>query len=55
MFEAPQVQLPQAPPPPPMFGSDAVKGKPKSKSMQPTFLGQSATPTNTGQKTLLGT
>ena len=48
---------PMAPPPPPVFGADAdVKGKPKVKSMQPTFLGGDSVPkpNQLGNKTLLG-
>lgn len=51
--------VPAAPPPPPMFGATA----PRSKGQAPqtggggfaTVLGAAANPTNTGQKTLLGT
>lgn len=50
---------PAAPAAPTMFGEQRAgqKKKPKQKSMQPTFLGteQAANPSNTGQKTLLGT
>lgn len=47
----------QSPAPPPMFGASQSPGqKPQPKSSQPTFLGSqlNANPTNTGQKTLLG-
>lgn len=42
---------------PPMFGSQPQGKKPKAKSQTPTFLGSEAVanPSNTGQKTLLGT
>lgn len=56
-FKPPDVQMPAQPPPPAPMG--AVQGqKPQKKSMQTTFLGTGATPTNeTGPKggaTLLG-
>lgn len=58
-FEAPPLPtIGAAPAPPPMFGADPNStGKPKKKSMQPTFLGTGATPQagQLGQKTLLGT
>lgn len=50
--------LPQAPTPPPMFGTQTQPGqKPQPKASQSTFLGSSlfANPSNSGQKTLLGT
>ncbi len=50
--------LPNAPAPPPMFGSPTSPGqKPQAKSSQPTFLGKGlfASPADSGQKTLLGT
>lgn len=57
--EAPPLpQLPQAPAPPPMFGEQQKKKKPKRQSTMPTFLGtgqaEQGNPANTGQKTLLG-
>lgn len=65
MFSAPSTPaapalpaIPQAPSPPPMFGqqSQPSGSKPQPKG-QPTFLGAGlqANPSNTGQKTLLGT
>lgn len=50
------VILPQAPAAPPVFGQSTVGQKPKPKSSQSTFLGADlfANPSNTGQKTLLG-
>lgn len=60
-FSAPQapspVILPSAPAAPPVFGQSATPGqKPQPKSSQSTFLGSGlfANPSNTGQKTLLG-
>jgi hypothetical protein len=51
--------LPQAPAPPPMFGSPTTPGsKPGRKPMQPTALSSMMFPTNpanTGQKSVLGT
>ena len=51
--------LPSATPaPPPAFGQMSQPGqKPQAKASQPTFLGAglTANPSNTGQKTLLGT
>ncbi len=48
--------LPAAPAPPPMFGSPTQGQKPQRKAMQPTFLGaqDTASPSQAGQKTLLG-
>lgn len=54
----PQIpKLPAAPTPPPMFGAPTQGQKPQRKASQPTFLGTGliANPSNTGQKTLLGT
>lgn len=59
-FNAPTAALPQvpnAPPPPPLFGAQTAPGqKPKRASFFPTFLGSGETPTGSqlGQKTLLG-
>jgi hypothetical protein len=50
-------QVPNAPPPPPMFGAQTTPGsKPKRQSFFPTFLGTGSTPEagQLGQKTLLG-
>jgi hypothetical protein len=50
-------QIPNAPPPPPMFGAQQQPGsKPKRASFFPTFLGTGSTPEagQLGQKTLLG-
>ncbi len=51
------VVLPQAPATPPQFGAPTQGSKPQRKPMQPSFIGAAATanPSNTGQKTLLGT
>ena len=51
---SPMQVSPAAPAPPPMFGQQQAGKKPQAKSQQPTFLGQGANPTNTGQKTLMG-
>lgn len=56
-FETPpQSQVPNAPPPPPMYAQDKGQKKQRPKSMQPTFLGQGSVPdvSQLGNKTLLG-
>lgn len=52
----PQPQVPNAPPPPPMYAQDKGQRKQRPKSQQPTFLGSDSVPnvTNLGNKTLLG-
>ena len=51
----PQPVLPQTPLAPPQFGANTQGKKPQAKASQPTFLGSiGANPSNTGQKTLLG-
>lgn len=52
---SPQPMMPMAPPPPPML-QDPKGKKPKKKPMTPTFLGADVTPTpsQVGQKTLIG-
>ena len=51
-----QVQMPNAPTPPPVFASDPLGRKPKTKSQQTTFLGSAMVPTaaQTPGKSLLG-
>ena len=51
-----QVETPAAPKAPPIFGEDPIGKKPGAKNTAPTFLGSSATPSqsNQGFKTLLG-
>lgn len=48
---------PTPPAPPPVFGTLSPGQKPGAKASQATFLGSglAANPTDTGQKTLLGT
>jgi hypothetical protein len=53
--------LPDKPDNPPVFGADSQpagqrqRAKAASSAFAPTFLGNLGNPTNTGQKTLLGT
>lgn len=63
MGPSPNISLPstpQAPPPPPMFGANAEAGMRQKKNAAQnqsafgSFLGSESTPSNTGQKTLLG-
>ena len=56
-FDAPEIQMPKEPPPPPMYGVDQKKKRPgQGRSMTPTFLGSEAVPSapQMGNKTLLG-
>ena len=52
----PAPNIPDAPPPPPMFGERQAGKKQRPKSQQPTFLGSEAIPqaSQLGSKTLLG-
>jgi hypothetical protein len=60
-FNVPSPVLPSAPAPPPAFGSPTQGQKPQTKPSagtgQPTYLGAQlfANPSNTGQKSLIGT
>ena len=56
-FDAPpQPQIPNAPPPPPMYGERQAGKKQRPKGQQTTFLGADAVPdmSQVGNKTLLG-
>ncbi len=52
----PPIVMPQSPAMPPQLGSATQGQKPQRKAQQPTYIGaqMSANPSNTGQKTLLG-
>lgn len=59
MFSSPEpspVVAPDAPAPPPLLGQQPNRQKPGKRSMQPTFLGQSSSPSAGASqpKTLLG-